>query len=322
VVRYGNSTSFEEAWEKGVTEVHERADGTWIADGGKYLSEVHRSEDSRMQGESGQLYLALAPAFFLSDGSIALKYDLVLRGGAVLRAGQEQPEMTPWDIVPYRFVSNGRAHPAGIIEDSRRGGSPVEFDGEVELNGTMLLSLTVKYGSESRCQLLIDPAQGFLPLQTTAWTAGFEGPFRIARITAVRKCSGGRWFPERSVIVTPDAAAGVSVMELIVTELDVDTPPPDEAFKLTVPAGIRLHDGVQIAQPLLVPAPMSVGPGDLSDLLSLVRAQHEVPVVGSDRSPTRVLLIAGCGALLLLISVWIVLRRTGATERTAGSHGA
>jgi hypothetical protein len=252
--RFGEAASQDEAWKDGVTRVREAAEGTWIVDQAKCLFEMRRSEDSQVIpaiGDAAGFGVGLSPTSILDNGSIAVKYDLLLGAGGVLsrEVGVARPEDTPWDCIPYTLSSDGRGHPAGFVENWMMGGERVEFEDERILDGVKLASLVVKFQGGYRMRMLVDPDRGNLPIQSTVSrisAAGEETTSTVGRITHVRRCSHNRWFPERCVIAWLDAPGTVTVKELRVTRLEVDTRPSRNTFRLTIPAGIRLHDGLQL----------------------------------------------------------------------------
>ena len=326
--RFGEAASQEEAREKGVTRVREAAEGTWIVDEAKCLFEIRRSEDSQVisaVGDPGGFGVGLCPTSILDNGAIAVKYDLLLGAGGVLprEVGVLRPEDTPWDCIPYTLSSDGRGHPAGVVENWRMGGDPVEFEGERILDGVKLASLVVKFPGGYRMRMLVDPVRGYLPIQSTISRISADGEETIStvgQITHVRECSHSRWFPERCVITWLDAPSTVTVKELRVTGLEVDAQPAENAFRLTIPGGIRLHDGLQLGQQFVIPEETSVRADELGRLLQSVRDAQREPFskgVGVGR-------IAGIisGVILLVVLILIAARRWKKDGRDVASNAS
>src|SRR5262249_42679043 len=74
---------------------------------------------------------------------------------------------------------------------------------------------------------------------------GHERPVIISTIIDFRECSKQRWYPARSLVVLNAEAKAPElprVREFLVVELDADTPPKDDEFQTTIPAGWQVKN--------------------------------------------------------------------------------
>ncbi len=137
----------------------------------------------------------------------------------------------------------------------------------------------------------LDPAAGHLPVRVRSAVTGGDPANRVTRevVLEPRACTRGRWFPARAVVSFMMTEGNAMGWEFVVTELDADTPPPDAALKLVLPAGTRVVDEDSTTVKMLVlSADTAVGPDDLADLQARTTAVPARPaprdrrVVGGD----------------------------------------
>jgi hypothetical protein len=276
--------------------------GLWFVAPGKVRYELERSDaaedvrkavDEKLREKnidsngkhagtgSLSVFVEFPPEKYLGKDGLVLKYSSILGGGGIASPKAPAPPivLTPWDMAEM-MGNTGELNPADLILRAARNPAVTFKLGEPKLvEGRSLTPLVVEGpGDEpkerSQFTFLVDPQQGYLPLQM--WHA-YEG--RIEHqgfITRVRRCSGSRWFPERIVTAQRIETANVDsrdrgryfCRELTVTELDVDHPPQDKDFAIQVPAGAQFHNGIDPASAVYVDKPRTLRAEDIAGLLA------------------------------------------------------
>lgn len=253
------AASVEEALEGKFTEpIHYQ--GLWLVDGQRvryelmcdpevFNSAMERAETGRkgtVPTESGSPSMVAVPCtseFHLSDGSFSLGYSPLIRG-ANLRT-REMPNPAAIRKTPFSMDimgPNETTNPGSVLRACLDGRLVGRFDGTEEVMGVELLGAIAGRTPETlRHKFFLDPKRGFLPIHV--FDTYVESGKRIyeAYITDVRECSGGRWFPERSVVVWDvDSSPPFPIQEITIVELHVDTPPSGGEFYLDLPEGTRV----------------------------------------------------------------------------------
>ncbi len=159
-----------------------------------------------------------------------LDMDTLLKGGIATPA---------WSI---RTALKGEIVPSFDGSKHYNGRRHVQYDGTEEVNGVRTMAASVGPTPDSMMmKYFLDPRRGFLPVHHWSRDPRTGEKMLALFITDVKECSGGRWFPMRSVVISnPDSNGPFSVTEFKVTKLDVDNPPPDDQFYVDVAAGTQV----------------------------------------------------------------------------------
>lgn len=164
----------------------------------------------------------------------------------------------------------------------------------------------------------LDPERGHLPLQIDVKLVS-KRVWRT-RLLSARLCPGDRWFPERVLSTVPKAAGGaaVTVNEILVLELDVDTKPRPEDFCFKAPAGTQVFiqdkpGGIRLKQD------ETICGNNLDDLFGIVERSSANPLIdtGLAPQPRRLSWWWACvaGGLILLIVGLVRYRRTRPAQK-------
>lgn len=179
----------------------------------------------------------------LSDGKLGLRYSKGLGAANISPAKGQQPQIHLTPISMGLMGDDESRGPGSATVMGVNGPAYRRFGGIRTVNGVDLSVMSIGEegipGNEWSMQWCLDPARGFLPLEVSYYEAPNQRG-RLAVITAVRKCSNGAFFPERSVgIIQPDGPwpRGVQVIELV--DLDLRTP-SDNAFAVEIPKGSKV----------------------------------------------------------------------------------
>jgi hypothetical protein len=200
--------------------------------------------------------------------------------------------LTPFDM--GIMGNDEQGNPARIIEKCLRRGYFCHYEGRQKMASIMtaVVSATPYEKTDPgrvNIRYAFDPRRGFLPVcietqraQTGQWLSKLW-------MTDVRECSGGRWFPWRSVLYdyysVPFVSNFYNVRIIEVVELEVDRPPADEEFYLDLHAGTTIY------------APTTEGPGDTQFTLPVAT---RVGLGDLERVWRRCLLQESSGGLELL----------------------
>ncbi len=295
VLTHGTCDSENEPIADGPRRVLLSSQGTWIVrkDEVKYELEVDPTVEQQRVREAiaaetaktkdtpakGRVTVALGMKFVsrrvLWNGTNGMSYTPLMAAGALFRPDERGPSIsiTPFDLVGMMGPDESR-HPGSLIAArDKTDGVTCRFAGSDDVGGRNLL--VVSYDETSgkqqvRSRYWFDPERGFLPVQMTRQYDDPSCTRTKVVVTDVRECSGGRWFPMRSVAVLSPGTAQpddkLDVFELVVHELDVDSPAPDVLLALDIPQGARLHNGVEPNSQDTLQKPRRICIADLRDL--------------------------------------------------------
>lgn len=320
VVSSGGARNEEEARLRGPTGAVTRRSGIWVVDGDKVRYELLPVGRLKIEGAGGDgaFSVTLPPEIYLANGPAGLKADLVMNGGILYsrdKVPSRPPSLTPWDFADLHGTGEDYTFGRLIAEYSGRP-DVYQFSlrGPEELRGKRVVRVDVHSGDVFNV-FFLDPKRAYLPVEI--WCPVKGQPDIKVFVTHVRACSNARWFPERCVVVwLPPREykdAGVTVRELRVTELDVDRPPAEEAFAVTTPHRLQLHDGSNPNSGIQIQAGRTI---HVRDLPSLVRGQelqtqaHGGASVPEDsRLPFWVIIGLNVIVVTALMAVWYGHRR-------------
>lgn len=172
----------------------------------------------------------------------------------------------------------------------------------------------------------LDPARGYLPTDyRKEFTAGGQMFVTVGRLSDLRTCSGGRWFPGRLQTANSPAKAAQSITghDFIVTDLDANGRPTDVDLSVTLPAGTAVIDPAR--REVVTRREETIGPAELQGLMDRVAAvepthpsQPTARADLTDRRPRPWWQWAGYGVsgLLLASGVGLGIRRVVAGNRS------
>ncbi len=266
-----------------------------------------------------------------ADGR-GIAFSPTIQGGGFSPPDKVNPQIT---ITPFDMIGSmgkdEKMHPSRLIRDSFTNSEVVcRVDGIEEVDGRKLVVVSHAYVNskdQPHRRFWLDPARGFLPVQMTSTYDDPEQRFVKTVVTEVRECTGGRWFPMRTVKMcfpTPaQIEQKIEVFELRVTELDVDKPPTDEMLAIDLPKGSHLHNGIEANSQITFQADQRVSVTDFDELSErmgiqnqkrLQEAQQMEPIALSEPSvsSTRWLVVVAGVVVLLLVTILILFYRRAA----------
>jgi hypothetical protein len=126
-----------------------------------------------------------------------------------------------------------------------RGELFAEYSGTARVFGRDLLVFKVGEARERISNVFyVDPEKGFLPLKVEFFDPSGSPLLATGFMTDIEKCSRGRWFPKRSVLVFNTGAAKnemVGYREFKVTAFDTESLLDDKEFSIVIPKGYQLQ---------------------------------------------------------------------------------
>jgi hypothetical protein len=216
-----------------------------------------------------------ADKFVLSSkDSFRFTYSDIINGGNVIPKGVQEGgiriECGPFDmgIMARNEYSNPYRQLQICINDSRFTG---RYEGTEEINGQQLEIVTISTKTSSHQPIMkfgFDPKQGFLATYIAEYNESTHKPICEAFILETKKCSGDRFFPVKSVVGTfrPNNNNKLSIRNIVVTDLDVDTPLDPDLFRFEIPAGSQVSVPSIKDQWMIVEEPLSIMPQDIEQL--------------------------------------------------------
>lgn len=133
----------------------------------------------------------------------------------------------------------------------------------------------------------LDLSQGSLPVRIDGvYDEGRGGTLTVV-VSKVRACSKGRFFPERITLVlrqSPTMPTAI-VQDYVVTQLDTDACPPDEAFQLSLPAGTVVANSTDSRKHFITRRPETVSPSQLPQILAMTEAAPKTPLMDTAIPP-------------------------------------
>ncbi len=132
-----------------------------------------------------------------------------------------------------------------LLRSSVNGPAFARFEGSAkEVGRDVLVFATGESVDRITNRFYLDPERGFWPVRVENYFPK-DHVKMLGLTTELRRCSSGRWFPTRQVLVMnwqDEGKASLLVRVVEVTELDVDNKPPDKAFAFVIKEGTQVKD--------------------------------------------------------------------------------
>ena len=345
-VVYAKCDEDKDALEGGNLRERQKADGVWIVRKDQvrheivvdpdaereYLAEAYARAAAKADADVETIQVSvgrrLVSRKILWDGARGMSYSPVMGGGGMFSPDAAGPgiTMTPFDLAGM-MGPDERLRPGYLIEQIQESSEiKWRFVGSEKVRGRDLLVVSCDDTSgtdKEHSKYWFDPERNFLTVQRTHH---YDDPSHVRTkvvVTDVRECSGGRWFPMRTVkILTPGPAQSereLEVFDLTVKELDVDTPPSDEMLALDIPEGARLHNSVDPLSQSTLEQQQRISVADLGGVKEDMstrakerRIRHEQetrPLVESESGGNRLLMAAGASLLVIAVVAVVVWNR-------------
>ncbi|MFL5243657.1 MAG: hypothetical protein ACJ8FY_16250 [Gemmataceae bacterium] len=178
------------------------------------------------------------------------------------------------DLTPFSMGMMGideKLNPWQLIHDCvNKARVCVEPKREI-VDGNDVISFSVgRSPDELEFRYSLDISHGFLPRRITLYRSDGRSISTTVMLTHVRKCSGDRWFPERTVAVSfpRRETDSVSVREIKTEFLDVDERPPVDLFSVEIPEGTQILNPTDTFSTLITQKARVIRADDLGGLLS------------------------------------------------------
>lgn len=182
----------------------------------------------------------------------------LMSGGFVLRAGPDSRFATFFhfaqnesDGLGIRFHAfnidtigpNEVSNPVRALRDCVKGRFQGRYDGVQTINGHDLEVVRIGLpGTELRETCGFDPRRGHLLAFKSDKNPQTSELAYAAYVIEARESSSGHWFPTRLINVHhPESLGPYRTDVLSVTALNIDNPPADADFQMTVPAGTEVQ---------------------------------------------------------------------------------
>ncbi|MFO1092252.1 MAG: sigma-70 family RNA polymerase sigma factor [Planctomycetaceae bacterium] len=204
---------------------------------------------------------------YLRGSQHSLQYGRFFRVGNLFGPGDADAagiRMTPFNL--DLMGADEQSGPDRMLRDCISGRFVGTVAAPETTNAAKCAAVTVGHaGGGLISRYVFDPERGFLPVQ---WTY-FENDGRVrfaVHLLEARECSGGRWFPLRSVcVLDPDGAGPHLAIGMKVTSLDVDQEPHDDRFQLALAEGATVYTPSRIGW-VSIDHDRSISPSDLAGL--------------------------------------------------------
>ncbi len=244
---------------------------------GEALAEDHDTQDIggprdvRISGFIDETYLALGDVRMHSSSLI---------GGMTLYGPQFPADEGGNDIAtPFSMGVMGPGAtktPAWLIDDWLEDGRGIDVRNTKGASGRELVSVRLNEDAGGHMLYAFDLDRGCLT-ERIVHQLGSAGSGNMELIiTDMRECTGGRWFPMRSVrmdgpVDRPDEQRDVTILEVV--DLETDKPPAAEAFAIKVPARSHVNERSDPRTQFYLTEPMTVTPEKLPELLDRAMLQ-------------------------------------------------
>ena len=223
------------------------SDVTWIVDGKKELHNetadpriFEEASRKAVKGKSGMLETSvpLVSRAQLADSKNGLNYSPQLNAVNLysLSDGPKGLALTPVSMGVMGV--DDKRNPGQLLRDCKEGRRQCLSQKKEVIDERPVLTFVVGDTPEKRThQYSLDLDRGFSPIRIILFGPKGETVVKIA-VTNLRKCSKGRWFPDRSIAVSypREANEPFSVTEIKVLEFDAEKRPDASVFKLKFPA--------------------------------------------------------------------------------------
>lgn len=176
----------------------------------------------------------------------------------------------------------------------------------------------VAFGRNDRaeCRFFLDVQHGYLPRQIIRYAyPDYKDELVHSYLLEEKECSRGRWFPMHTVVLLAPAKRPVSVIDIRVTDLDVDSRPKPNEFTLTIPARTEIKNARDdLHQAFFLKQEERINADDIPGLFKKLQEVKENPLadtsIKSSSWPIATYVYSFCAAVLLLIGIVFWRRRT------------
>ena len=229
----------------------------------------------------GGLAVTQAPPFIrtgkVSNGKQDLSYvpDMGVINLFDERLRAPWPTITPWGRNMMGHRKTNWCGPDALLADPQERECLSAGAGFKEWEGRPVYAVGFNWTRYQEIRwFYLDPGQGYLPVYCT-WESPHSPavngiPATESFLTSARSCSKGRWFPERSICLQHlGVEPRVRVIEIKVTELEVDKRPTKEDFALTIRAGTSVNSDLVRENGFVFHQDEKVGPDDVAQVWAL-----------------------------------------------------
>jgi hypothetical protein len=188
---------------------------------------------------------------------------------------QKGKEVDPLFI--FTAIDVNTKHDFGLLADqAARGEIGLRHNG----SATDPLRFMFLLRSDPTVEYTVDLSRGSLPVRIEKlFNQGSAGAL-VTVVPQIRACSKQRWFPERIVVFmkqTPTQSP-CHVKDFKVVELDVDSRPSKDVFRIDLPAGTVVNQFDDSRKFFKTRQPEQVGPSDLARIEQLTEKVHQTPL--------------------------------------------
>lgn len=228
--------------------------------------ETNRRIEEGLKMKEKNISIPCMNKLYLRSDTYSLRYGPVNMVANLFTKTDEDPDgirVTPFN--PDCLGPDEYSSPAFYIQSALDGRFEAKYLGSQKIDGTDMLVIGVASGL--RQKFGFDPKRNYLMTYASDKDILSGKRYYEVEVLDAKECSGGRWFPTRIVsILNPDSnASPFEVRVLKVMELDVDTKPPLDFFRLTLPSGVQVNR-IGVMEWLNLSESTNLAPADLPKL--------------------------------------------------------
>jgi len=234
VLIQGGASSFDDALARRfIPKSTIRTEGEYVASGALQRVNVSVGDDSTL--------------WIADEAHQVVIFDINSGGHHQTTVQPGRLEGQAYLIVPFHLGLAGRYNDRQLdvlLEEALSDpGVNAVYEGKELLDSFQCWKVLLKYEHGRAIRLWVVPSQGMLVIRREHILE--NQVVAVARCLRARECSQGRWLPEHVVFATTSGAtdgAAVVVRETEFSEIDADTPPVPDKFKLVLPVGVMVAD--------------------------------------------------------------------------------
>lgn len=320
-IAVGKVRDVDSAVRHGVQSERVATKGIWLFNGKKARFEIAGDgafvEQNLKDIGNGQATLPIGPEKLITDGETCLLYSPVTKGASLITRGRQIPGAALTPLNMGVMGASGEFCPGNVIKSGLSNDEmTIECRQVVDIHGAELIDIQLLHrGANTGLRYVLDPSQGYLPVEISDTDPATERPRMKLFITEARELESGSWIPTRSVsVMSFESKDGLGIREIVVDRIEDRVPPPDSELAIVLPAGSRINDGVDISKRIRITADRTIRSTDLPALVDeLARSDRSISIANEHNTGgtlAKVVVFINVVIVLFLLGIYVH-RRAG-----------
>jgi hypothetical protein len=171
--------------------------------------------------------------------------------------------------------------PGALLKEYSDGPLSIAKTAHIQIHNRAMIELAFADKGKTVYRFFLDPQQGYLPKEAIRYAPKQTKEEVVhAYLLEAKECTRNRWFPMHTVRLLLPSRKPVSVVDIRVTELEVDKRPAASDFAVTIPAGTAIKSARQdIRQFFYLKQQEEMNPDDIPRLFQMLEDAPKQPLM-------------------------------------------